>query len=182
MVTDFFEHQDVARRKTWQLVCLFLLGVLLTVLLVHLLVYGLHTAFLVFLGGDRLSLIGWLTSDLGWQLSLATVVVIAGGSLLAYLQLRQGGQVVAKWAGAVLIDYDTADPAQKRFINVVEEMSIASGTPVPSLYVMHNEPAINAFVAGYQADQAVLVISRGALNELDRNELQGLSAMNTVIF
>lgn len=171
---DFFEHQDVARRKTWQLVWLFLLGVLLTVLLVNLLVYGLQTAYFVFLGGDRLSLSAWLTSNLGWQLSLATVAVIAGGSLLAYLQLRQGGQVVAKWAGAVPVDYDAPDPAQKRFIHAVEEMSIAAGTPVPSLYVMHNEPAINAFVAGYQADQAVLVISRGALNELSRDELQGV--------
>lgn len=172
---DFFEHQDLARRKTGQLVMLFLAGVLLTVILVNLLVYGFHFGLYAFLGAShRLSVREWLLSDIGWQLSGATVVVIAAGSLAAYLQLRQGGQVVARWAGATPIDYDSHRGEHRRFINAVEEMAIASGTPVPSLYVMHREAAINAFVAGYQPDQAVLVISQGALEALSRDELQGV--------
>jgi len=172
---DFFEHQDQARRKSGQLVLFFLIGVGVTVLLVNLLGYALYWGFIRYLGVQADGSLGaWLTSDYSWQLSLAAFLVIAVGSLGAYLQLRKGGQVVARWAGAQPVDYDTGDAGQRRFINVVEEMSIASGTPVPSLYVMPNESSINAFVAGYQPDQAILVVSQGALDHLDRDELQGV--------
>lgn len=172
---DFFEHQDQARRKTGQLVLFFLIGVGVTVLLVNLLGYLVYWGIIRYLGVRADASVGaWLGTDYSWQLSLAALLVIAAGSLTAYLQLRQGGQVVARWAGARAVDHDTGDPGLRRFINVVEEMSIASGTPVPSLYVMPNESSINAFVAGYQPDQAVLVVSQGALDHLDRDELQGV--------
>lgn len=172
---DFFEHQDKARRKTGQLVLFFLLGVLITVFLINLLGYGIYWSFVRYMGMEAdASVQAWLVSNYSWQLSLAAVLIIAAGSLVAYLDLREGGQVVARWAGAQPVDYDSQDAGLRRFINVVEEMSIASGTPVPSLYVMPREHAINAFVAGYQADQAVLVVSQGALDNLDRDELQGV--------
>lgn len=110
-----------------------------------------------------------------WQLALGTLLVIAAGSLVAYWQLRQGGgEVVARWSGARPVDYQQNEPAVQQFINVSEEMAIAAGAPVPSLYIMEQEAAINAFVAGYQADEAVLVVSRGALDALTRDELQGV--------
>lgn len=172
---DFFEHQDQARRKTGQLVLFFLIGVAVTVVLVNLLGYALYWGFIRYLGVQADASVGaWLVTDYSWQLSLAALLVIAIGSLTAYLQLRQGGAVVARWAGARPVDFDTGDADQRRFINVVEEMSIASGTPVPDLYVMPNEASINAFVAGYQSDQAILVVSQGALEHLDRDELQGV--------
>ncbi|MCH8531852.1 MAG: M48 family metalloprotease [Saccharospirillum sp.] len=172
---DFFDYQDRARRKTWHLVTVFVIGVLLTVLLVNLLGYAIYYAFFLYVDG-RLdaSLMGWLQSNYSWQLSLGAVLIILAGSLAAYLQLRQGGEVVARWASARLIDYDSKDPAERQFVNVVEEMAIASGSPVPQLYVMHNEPAINAFVAGYRPDQAVMVVSQGTLEHLNRQELQGV--------
>lgn len=172
---DFFENQDKARRKTWHLMTVFMIGVLLTVLLINLLGFVVYYAFFLYVDGQLdASLMGWLQSRYSWQLSLGAVLIILAGSLAAYLQLRQGGEVVARWASARLVDYDSKDPDERQFVNVVEEMAIASGAPVPQLYVMHNEPAINAFVAGYRPDQAVMVVSRGALEHLNRQELQGV--------
>lgn len=176
---DFFDHQDLARRKSGRLVLLFLLGVLITALLVNLLgfiVWWLTQGGSVNARGAIWPVLqAWLNSSHAWQLALATLLVIAAGSLAAYWQLRQGGgEVVARWSGARPVDYEQNDPAIARFINVSEEMAIAAGAPVPSLYVMEGEAAINAFVAGYKADQAVLVVSRGALQALSRDELQGV--------
>ncbi|WP_394170392.1 M48 family metalloprotease [Saccharospirillum alexandrii] len=177
---DFFDHQDQARRKSGQLVLLFVLGVLVTAFLVNLLGFGIWLLIQGYAGTGLpatvwQSLQGWLTSHYAWQLALGTLLIIAAGSLAAYWQLRQGGgEVVARWSGARQVDYQQNEPAVQQFINVSEEMAIAAGAPVPSLYVMEQETAINAFVAGYQADQAVLVVSRGALDALSRDELQGV--------
>ena len=76
--------------------------------------------------------------------------------------------------GGRLVDPQTADPAERRLLNVVEEMSLASGVPVPPVYVLDNEPSINAFAAGYQPNQAVVAVSRGCLEYLTRDELQGV--------
>lgn len=177
---DFFDHQDQARRKSGQLVLLFVLGVLVTAFLVNLLGFGIWLLIQGYAGTGLpatvwQSLQGWLTSHYAWQLALGTLLIIAAGSLAAYWQLRQGGgEVVARWSGARQVDYQQNESAFQQFINVSEEMAIAAGAPVPSLYVMEQETAINAFVAGYQADQAVLVVSRGALDALSRDELQGV--------
>lgn len=177
---DFFDHQDQARRKSGQLVLLFVLGVLVTAFLVNLLGFGIWLLIQGYAGTGLpatvwQSLQGWLTSHYAWQLALGTLLIIAAGSLAAYWQLRQGGgEVVARWSGARQVDYQQNESAVQQFINVSEEMAIAAGAPVPSLYVMEQETAINAFVAGYQADQAVLVVSRGALDALSRDELQGV--------
>lgn len=177
---DFFDHQDQARRKTGQLVLLFALGVLVTGLLINLLGFGIWLLIQGYAGvgwqGTLWQLFQtWLTSPYAWQLALGTLLVIAAGSLVAYWQLRQGGgEVVARWSGARPVDYQQNEPAVQQFINVSEEMAIAAGAPVPSLYIMEQEAAINAFVAGYQADEAVLVVSRGALDALTRDELQGV--------
>ncbi|MHA7879110.1 MAG: M48 family metallopeptidase [Saccharospirillum sp.] len=172
---DFFDNQDRARRKTGHLVFVFTVGVALTVLLVNLLGYAIYYVFFLYVDSQLdASLRGWLTSQFSWQLSLGALLVILAGSVAAYLQLRQGGEVVARWAAARPIDYDSQNPDERRFIHVVEEMAIASGTPVPQLYVMQHEPAINAFVAGYRPGQAVMVVSQGALEHLSRQELQGV--------
>ncbi|WP_028671488.1 M48 family metallopeptidase [Saccharospirillum impatiens] len=177
---DFFDHQDQARRKTGQLVFAFVLGVLVTAVLVNLLGFGIWLLLQGYSGsgwsGSLWTMLqDWLFSPFAWQLALGTLLVIGAGSLAAYWQLRQGGgEVVARWSGARPVDYEQNGPAVQQFINVSEEMAIAAGTPVPSLYVMEHEGAINAFVAGYLADQAVLVVSRGALDTLSRDELQGV--------
>jgi Zn-dependent protease with chaperone function len=88
--------------------------------------------------------------------------------------LRGGGAAVAQSVGAVAVDPTTSDPRLRRFVNVVEEMSIASGVPVPRLFVLEQEPGINAFAAGYSPTDAAITVTSGALDRLNRDELQGV--------
>ncbi|GAA4860405.1 M48 family metallopeptidase [Luteimonas vadosa] len=157
---NFFEQQAAARRTSTRLVVLFSLAVLGIVLAVDLavaLVFGVH-------GGALL------------LASLATVGVIALGSLYRLSSLRGGGEAVALQFGGVPVTGDTTDPNLRRLRNVVEEISIASGVPVPKLYVIEHEPGINAFAAGYAPTDAVIAVTRGALDKLNRDELQGVVA------
>ncbi len=100
--------------------------------------------------------------------------VIALASLFKSAQLRGGGAVVAQSLGGVRVERDTADPARKRLRNIIEEMAIASGVPVPEIYVLEQEPAINAFAAGHTPANACITVTQGALDHLDRDELQGV--------
>jgi Zn-dependent protease with chaperone function len=74
------------------------------------------------------------------------------------------------------IDPNTTDPDERRVLNVVEEMAIASGTPVPPVYLLENEEGINAFAAGYTPSDAVIGVTRGCVQTLTRDELQGVIA------
>ena len=171
---NFFEHQHKARRKTGLLVFLFALAVMLIVLAVNLAIYF---TFYLSTGATKTQLINglasWATQPYTIWISLATLAVILLGTLSTFFKLRGGGRVVAELVGASRIDTATQDFNEKRLINIVEEMSIASGTPVPELYVLEDD-AINAFVAGYRPTEAVLVVTRGALNNFSRDELQGV--------
>ena len=106
--------------------------------------------------------------------ALGTTIVIAIGSLYKVSELASGGEVVAHMMGGRLVDPQTTDLAERRLLNVVEEMSLASGVPVPPVYVMDNEPSINAFAAGFRPADAVVTVSRGCLTYLTREELQGV--------
>jgi Zn-dependent protease with chaperone function len=107
-------------------------------------------------------------------LSAAALLLIAGGTIGKTLALRRGGAAVAEAVGAVRVDPTTTDPALRRLVNVVEEMSIASGVPMPRLYVLPSEQGINAFAAGYTAADAAITVTDGALYRLTRDELQGV--------
>ncbi|MBI2316991.1 MAG: M48 family metallopeptidase [Betaproteobacteria bacterium] len=108
--------------------------------------------------------------------ALATLAVILGASLAQMLKLREGGQAIAEMIGARRVSPDTRDPLERRLLNVVEEMAIASGARIPAAYVMEGEGGINAFAAGYDVSNAVVAVTRGALETLNRNELQGVIA------
>jgi Zn-dependent protease with chaperone function len=105
---------------------------------------------------------------------MGTVMVIALGSLLKIAELSRGGEAVALMLGGRRIDPQTADLAERRLVNVVEEMALASGVPVPPVYVLDHEPGINAFAAGHAPQNAVVAVSRGSLTYLTRDELQGV--------
>jgi Zn-dependent protease with chaperone function len=120
------------------------------------------------------SLDEWIASRYWLWVSLGVVGVVLVGSVRSYFQLSGGGKAVAQMVGARRLKMSSSDPHERQFVNVVEEMSIASGTPVPVLYVMDAERAINAFVAGYRVNQAVMVVTRGTLETLSRDELQGV--------
>jgi Zn-dependent protease with chaperone function len=104
----------------------------------------------------------------------ATALIIFATSLVQILKLTEGGVAVARMAGARAVAHSTSDPLEKRFLNVVEEMAIASGVRVPMAFVMDEEQGINAFAAGYNVSNAVVAVTRGTLETLSRDELQGV--------
>ena len=176
MATDFFRQQDVARRNTGRLVLLFALAVLGVV--VSVLVFA--AALTAFFNRDpETHALDWAAATDPQLLILvlgATLAVVAGGSLIRIAELRAGGRLVAEELGGRLLNPNTSEPADRRLLNVVEEMAIASGVSTPPVYVMDGEAGINAFAAGFSAQDAVIGITRGAATALDRDELQGVIA------
>ncbi len=167
----FFQRQAHARRNTSLLVFLFLTAVALITLAVCLVGYLVTRS-----ESSGLAFHNWLLSSHGLLTAATVVGLIVLGSLLRWVDLAGGGSRVAKMVGARPIDPDTRDADERKLRNIVEEMSIASGVPVPELYVMDQETGINAFVAGYTPGEAVMVVTHGAVTQLTRDELQGVVA------
>jgi Zn-dependent protease with chaperone function len=158
---NFFERQRTARGTSVKLVVLFVIAVLASVAVIDVI------AALAMRG--RGNVVGVLVA-----VSVVTLLVIAGGMIGKTLALRKGGAAVAASVGAVPVDPTTTDPALRRLVNVVEEMSIASGVPMPHLFVLPREQGINAFAAGFTAADAAITVTEGALTHLSRDELQGV--------
>ncbi|HUF65350.1 MAG TPA: M48 family metallopeptidase [Gemmatimonadaceae bacterium] len=163
---NFFEAQDAARTRTRTLVVLFIAAVAAIIAAVYLLI---HATF-----GPGLT--GGIDPLLLAAVAGGTILLVAGGSTARTLQLRQGGSRVAELLGGRLVRSNTTDEHERRLVNVVEEMAIASGTPVPAIYVLDDERGINAFAAGYTLDDAAVAVTRGTLESLTRTELQGVIA------
>jgi Zn-dependent protease with chaperone function len=161
---NFFEQQEAARRMSRRLVLLFALAVVAIVIAVNV------TATFVYLGvfPPPLPRGFYLTN------TLVTVLMIGAGTWWETARLAGGGEAVARMIGARLVDPSTRDLLERRLLNVVEEMALASGTPVPRVYVMDNELSINAFAAGHSLHDAVIAVTRGTLTRLTRDELQGV--------
>ena len=152
---DFFEQQERSRRTSRWLVLWYLVAVLLTV--------------------ASYAAVGALLS---WRLAAVIAAIVAACILCvsAYRmwQFREGGHAVADLLGASFVDPGRCSPGERKLLNVVEEMSIASGVAVPPVYLMRYEDAVNALVAGYSANEAVIVATLGAVEKLSRDELQGV--------
>ncbi|MDZ4199116.1 MAG: M48 family metallopeptidase, partial [Kiritimatiellia bacterium] len=169
---DFFSHQEDARRKTRLLVFYYGLAVALILVSVYLvLVIGLGAAA----SGEEESVIRWWNPQLFLSVSVGLLALIGAGTLYKIHQLAQGGEFVARSLGGRRVDPATTDVAERRLLNVVEEMAIASGAPVPPVFVME-EKGINAFAAGMTPSDAVIGVTRGCLETLTRDELQGVMA------
>ena len=168
MATSFFQQQDLARRKTFQLVVYFVLAILILIALV----YGLLLALSMHNAGEPVS---WWQPELLLLAAPGVGLVVGGASAFKVAQLASGGQAVALMMGGEEVPGTTTDARQKRLLNVVEEMALAAGVPVPPVYVLE-EPGINAFAAGYAPGDAVVAVSQGCLNYLTRDELQGVVA------
>ena len=170
---NFFERQQQARTSSRRLVFLFALAVIGIVL-------AIDAAVWFALGATELSHEGMSVDDpriaIIIVVSLLTLAVIGISSLVRIAMLRGGGAEVARSMGATPVSADTTEPSLRRLRNVVEEIAIASSTPVPDIYVMEEEEGINAFAAGYSPNDAVIAVTRGALNRLNRDELQGVVA------
>ncbi len=174
---DFFERQDKARRNTKWLVLYFVIGVAALVLAVYfaaLLVItgvGLHDPFR-YHGVEQPRFVLWNPPVFG-GVALGTLAVIGLGSLFKTMELSRGGSAVATMLGGCLVNPATTDPQQRKLLNVVEEMAIAAGVPVPQVYVLP-EQSINAFAAGHSISDAVIAVTQGSLKLLTRDELQGV--------
>jgi len=173
---NFFEAQEHARKSSRKLVIWFSLCVLGVVVLVYTVL-----AFSAIAGASGSSVDqNAYPPPSFWQpeLFLATFVIVGGiiliGSLFKLARLSGGGAVIARDLGGRPVDPDTRNPLERRLLNVVEEMAIASGTPVPEVWVMDHEDGINAFAAGTDPGNAVIGVTRGTLEQLTRSELQGV--------
>lgn len=167
---NFFEQQDHARRQTRMLVLLFALAVLAIVLAVN---FAMAIICIYVQGG---SFSGPHTYPRGFFATntLVTLILIGGGSLLEMFNLRDGGDAVARMAGGRMVELNTRDAYERRLLNVVEEMALASGIACPRVYLLDKEESINAFAAGYNPNEAVVAVTRGTLDRLTRDELQGV--------
>jgi Zn-dependent protease with chaperone function len=175
---DFFEHQDQARRQTRYLIFMFILALIAIVIAVDLVVLTLfvnldrQTNQLIIPG---LQLIG-NHSGLITLTTLGTLSFIGMASLFRITQLGGGGGKVARSLGGTPVSPDTQDPLRRRLRNLVEEMAIASGVPMPEVYVLEQEQGLNAFAAGFTPGDAAIAVTRGSLETFDRDELQGVIA------
>ncbi len=173
---DFYTRQVEARRQTRWLVIAFVLAIAVVVCALDLVFFTL-----LGFGGEQQparSPLLFVQHNPGavFLCTLLVLAVIGLSSLFKSLQLREGGGVVARSLGGVRIGRDTQDPKRKRLHNVVEEMAIASGVPMPEVYVLEREGGINAFAAGHTPANAAVAVTQGALDRLNRDELQGVIA------
>src|SRR5260221_3425718 len=173
---NFFEQQHRARLRTWLMLLLFVLAVAAIVAafdLVCAIVYiWLFDAQILYSS----SLLQQVPPSVYLWSTLATLLVIGWGTASRLYQLARSVVAVADLIGARHVKRDTGEPADRRLLNVVEEMALASGITVPLVFVMDDQHTINAFAAGYSPNEATVIVTRGALERLDRDELQGVVA------
>lgn len=182
MATDFFERQDIARRSTKWLIVLFALGVIGivggTFVIAWFAVGGMNQYNALQHPGApdyRQQGIDPLLAALA--ASGGSLALVGGGSLFKVAQLRAGGGTsVAESLGAKRVYPNATDFTEQRLLNVVEEMALASGVPVPPVFLLADEQGINAFAAGYASGDAVVAVTRGCAEQLSREELQGVVA------
>lgn len=172
---NFFQAQDNARKKTWLLATLFGAAVLTLLLLTNFFVAlafgwaGMQTGMTFSQTIAQVPIDSWI-----W-ISLGVLGIIGVASLYKYFSISGGGRTIAEALGGALIHQNTRDPQQRQLLNVVEEMALAAGMPVPPVYLIP-ELSINAFAAGFNTDDAVIGINQGTLDQLSRDELQGVVA------
>ena len=181
---NFFEHQELARRNTRRLIVMMAAAVLLliaiTTAFISFAIYLVQTNSDNYLGsinavdGSSLSL-NWLNLEVGLWISVIVILAVATAAYLKWWSLRTGGHCVAESLGGEPVQPNTTNPDERRLLNVVEEMAIAAGVTVPSVYILE-QPSINAFAAGHQISDAVIGVTRGCVNQLNRDQLQGVIA------
>ncbi|MGD0258371.1 MAG: M48 family metallopeptidase [Verrucomicrobiota bacterium] len=194
---DFFEQQDRARRQTTLLLVYFAAAVVMIVVLTYIIFASIVLPFLKPLPhGPRihhpLVSLCWLLGEavfhpgyyLRWTwdprlfagFAAGATLTIVLGSLFKIRQLAAGGPVVAELLGGRRVEPSPAEPDEQKLRNVIEEMAVASGMPVPEVYVLDNERGINAFAAGHTQSDVAIGVTRGCLKLLNRDELQGVIA------
>jgi Zn-dependent protease with chaperone function len=173
---NFFEHQQLARRRSAIYMLLFAIGATAVVVVANLIVLG---AFYLFDDtASPLPFTVWAYAHPGifsWT-TFFVLSLVGGASVYRMASLAGGGGRVAAELGGALVNASTHEPAYRVLRNVVEEMALAAGVPVPDVYVLEKEDGINAFAAGFGTSDAAIAVTQGALVRLDRDELQGVIA------
>jgi Zn-dependent protease with chaperone function len=172
---DFFAQQDKTRRKTKLLVFYFILAVAAIVVacyFVGLIIFNASQSHHQYNGGQA-EFILW-DPRLFFGVTVGVLAVIFIGSAYKTNELAGGGSALAESLGGRLVASNTTDPDERKLLNVVEEMAIASGIPVPQVYLLHWEDGINAFAAGHSTSDAAITVTRGCMKILSRDELQGV--------
>ncbi|HEY8682404.1 MAG TPA: M48 family metallopeptidase, partial [Rhodanobacter sp.] len=167
---DFFAQQARVRGSSRRLVVLFVLAVIAIMMAID---------AVVWLSMGHRAVDGEPAQSNLALLFTSSIVVLAGiglSSLFRIMSLSGGGKTVAESVGAVPVSPDTRDPQLRQLRNVIEEVAIAAGVPVPDIYLMQEEPGINAFAAGYSVSDAAVCVTQGCLDNLSRDELQGVIA------
>jgi Zn-dependent protease with chaperone function len=166
---NFFEHQAAAQRRSrWLLV-----GMPLAVLGMGALLFALLRLMRGMTPSYR-RVVTTADPKLFWTCVLGTAAFVAIASLWRVFSLRAGGASVAELLGGRLVSGQPRDALDRRLLNVVEEMAIAAGAPVPQVFVLDTEPGINALAAGWELHDAAIAVTRGCLEKLTRAELQGV--------
>ncbi|GJM14204.1 MAG: Zn-dependent protease [Pseudohongiella sp.] len=172
---NFFESQDTAKRNTGKLIFLFALAVLSLIVITNLLVMLIFS----FSGTGMTSMAATTRFQFDPMLFLIIGAIVSAivlfGSLYKVSSLSGGGARIAEMMNGRLLVSGSSDPDERRVLNIVEEMAIASGTPVPPVYLMEEE-GINAFAAGYSPSDAIVAVTRGSIETLSRDQLQGVIA------
>lgn len=166
---DFFEQQSRARRQTRLLLVQFLLATTGILVLINVAIWG---SMRLFQQIPAMGFLQWLSTTPGVSTSILILILITVGCVQRALELRKGGAMIAIQAGALPAQTRIAEPKVRRLMNVVEEMGIASGTPLPRVFILP-DASINAFVAGSELRNTALVVTEGSL-DLGREELQGI--------
>jgi len=177
---DFFAQQEKTRKKTKWLVIYFILAVATMIVAIYI------AAVVIFSGvqlhqhrgnyyndGSAPQISLW-DPQIFLAVALGTIAIILIGSSYKTMALAAGGSAVSEMMGARLVSANSTDPDERKLLNVVEEMAIASGVPVPQVYVMDDEDGINAFAAGHKPGDATVTVTRGCMKLLSRDELQGV--------
>jgi Zn-dependent protease with chaperone function len=170
---DFFERQDKARRKTKLLVFYFIVAICLLILSAYAAVLAIFGRREVFDAMGEASSALWQPDLFLWS-TLGTLIVIGIGSAFKTAELSKGGSAVAQMLDGRLINSNATAADERKLLNVVEEMAIASGIPVPQVYLLENEAGINAFAAGHSTSDAAIGVTRGGMQMLSRDQLQGV--------
>ncbi len=175
---DFFEHQEYASKRTGLLVFYFFCAVAFIVAAL----YFVAAFLVVHLSPEEMSPLReqfsgyWHPGLFFYTAAGVGLLVLLASMYKTYILSRGGGAGVAVFLGARQVMPDSGDLEERRLLNVVEEMAIASGIPVPRVFVLESENAINAFAAGFSHEDAVVCVTRGCMKKLSRDELSAVVA------
>jgi Zn-dependent protease with chaperone function len=175
---DFFSHQEEARRRSRSLLWRFVLA--------NLLLAAILTVLFCFVGVQFSAHRSSFAQKNSWSgeeflpfaliLDLFVLLTVSGAAGMKFFSLSSSSGAVAESLGGRKVSLETTDPLERRYVNVVSEMAIAANTPVPEVYVLDDQQGINAFASGSSPERSAVAVTRGALERLTREELQGVVA------